>query len=252
MSYILQVAAFILFISIVAVCLMLFWRRRIGIHQLQMNHAVSGVIYAVVGTIFAVTVALIVDTVYDEYLLAEKRVVHEAFQLTNLYELADWYPDNGGPALKQTLSLYVRAVVETEWPQSRSVMNQASPEATQAFHNIANCVRSIQPKNFQQQTAYNEMVQKLSSLNEARYSRLYMRPPSIPPAMWLLVITGGIITVGFTMSFGMDSTWGQMLAVFSVTALICSNIMLMFIVHYPFNGIDITPPYPLLELLKRF
>lgn len=252
MHYIAQVFAAIISLSILSVAVMLFWRRRIGIQKLRMNHEVGGVVYTVVGTIFAVTVALIVDTIYDEYLLAEKRVANEAFQLSNLYHLADWYPDNGGPELKKLLAVYVRTVVETEWPKSREALNKASPEAHQAFRDISRHIRGIQPVGFHQQTAYSEMVQKLSTLNEARYSRLYLRPPSIPAAMWLIVFTGGIITIGFTMFFAMESTRVQMIVVFAVTALICSNFMLMFVVHYPFNGVNITPPYPLLELVYKF
>lgn len=252
MHYIFQVSAAVLILSGLSVFLMMYWRRRIGVQRLRMNHEVGGFVYAVVGTIFAVTVALIVDTVYDEYLLAEKRVTNEAFQLSTLYQLADWYPDSGGPALKLALMQYVKTVVETEWPKSRDMLNHASPEANRAFQAIAFQVRNMHPGSFQQQTAYGEMVQKLSSLNEARYSRIYVRPPSIPAAMWILVLTGGVITIGFTMFFAMESARVQMMVVFSITALICSNIMLMFIVHYPFNGITVTPPYALIELLKKF
>ena len=141
--------------------------------------------------------------------------------------------------------------METEWPRNREMLNTVSPEATQAFHDIEMQIRSLPPANFQQQTAYSEMMQRLSGLNEARYSRLYMRPPSIPAAMWFIVVVGGVITIGFTMFFAMESTRVQAIIVFAITALICSNIMLMFLVHYPFDGIGITPPYPFLELMHR-
>ena len=250
--YLVQFFGIIFLISAIAVGLMMWSRRRIGVHRLKLNHEVAGFVYAVVGTIFAVTVALVVDTVYDEYLLAEKRLSREALQLSSIHMLADWFPSNGGPALKHGLEQYVRTVVETEWPRNASMLSKTAPESDQALLQVSRYVIEIQPVSIQQQAAYSELVQRLASLNEARYSRIFERQPGIPSAMWVIVIAGAIITIGFTMFFAMESTPAQILVVFSVTALICSNLMLIFTVHYPFNGAGITPPYALLELMKRF
>ena len=102
MMYILQVFLAIIVLAGLSVWLMLYCRNRIGIQKLRMNHEVAGFVYAVVGTIFAVTIALIVDTVHDEYLLAERRVANEAFQLSNLHQLARMVPRKRrpGPAAK--------------------------------------------------------------------------------------------------------------------------------------------------------
>ena len=249
--YVLQIFALIFFVSLIAVGLMLWLRRMVGVHRLRMNHEVAGVVYAVVGTIFAVTVALVVDTVHDEYLIAEKRVSAEAFQISTLYILADWFPANGGPELKQSLIQYVRAVVETEWPRSISMLNKPSAEADQAFQQIALQVRGLQPVTLHQQTAFTEIVQRFASLNETRRYRVFDHHSGIPSAMWVIVIAGALITIGFTTFFSMESTHAQILIIFFVTALICSNIILLFTVHYPFDGVSITPPYPLMELLKH-
>ena len=250
--YVLQNYAVIVFVSLIAVSLMLWLRRKIGVHRLRLNHEVAGVIYAVVGTIFAVTVALVVDTVHDEYLIAEKNTAREAFQIANIYLLADWFPAGDGSELKLSLTQYVKTVVETEWPRSTSMLNKSSPEADQAFLQITRQIRELKPVSFHQQSAYAEMLQRLSSMTEARYLRIFEQHPGIPAAMWMIVITGAIITICFTMFFAMESTHAQILIVFAVTALICSNFMLLFTVQYPFNGLSITPPYPFLELLKRF
>ena len=250
--YVMQIFAIIFFVSLVAVGLMLWLRRMVGVHRLRLNHEVAGVVYAVVGTIFAVTIALVVDTVHDEYLVAEKRVSAEAFQVSTLYMLADWFPANGGPALKQSLVQYVRTVVETEWPRSISMLNKSSLDADQAFQQVARQVRELQPVTIHQQTAFTEIVQRFASLNETRHYRVFDHHSGIPSAMWVIVIAGAVITIGFSMFFSMESTHAQILIIFFVTALICSNLMLLFTVHYPFNGVSITPPYALLELLKNF
>ena len=88
--------AIILALSVLAVIAMLWFRRRVGTDALRRNHEVAGFVYSVVGAIFAVTVALGADTAHDEYIQAEKVAAAEAIQVANLYQLADWFPQEDG------------------------------------------------------------------------------------------------------------------------------------------------------------
>ena len=95
--------AIILALSVLAVIAMLWFRRRVGTDALRRNHEVAGFVYSVVGAIFAVTVALGADTAHDEYIQAEKVAAAEAIQVANLYQLADWFPQEDGKLVKGLL-----------------------------------------------------------------------------------------------------------------------------------------------------
>lgn len=243
--------AVILLLSLLAVVVMLWFRRRFGTEKLRRNHEVAGFVYSVVGAIFAVTVALVVDTVHDEYIMAERVATTEGVQVASLYQLADWFPGNGDVRLKQNLKHYAQSVVNKEWNLADQRGEPASPETEAAFLEVVKSVQTLAPTTIQQQTAYVELVHSLSVLREYRYSRLYGRQGKMPPPLWVTVILGGIITIGFTLFFSMESSRAHIILVFAVSVLIWSNIMVIAQVHYPFNGFDVTPPHAFIEWLAR-
>jgi hypothetical protein len=243
--------AVILLLSLLAVVVMLWFRRRFGTEKLRRNHEVAGFVYSVIGAIFAVTVALVVDTVHDEYITAERVATTEGVQVASLYQLADWFPGNGDVRLKQNLKHYAQSVVNKEWNLAVQRGEPASPETEAAFREVVKSVQTLAPVTIQQQTAYVELVHSLSQLREYRYSRLYGRQGKMPPPLWFTVILGGIITIGFTLFFSMESSKAHVILIFAVSVLIWSNIMVIAQVHYPFNGFDVTLPHAFIEWLAR-
>ena len=100
-----------------AVVIMYRIRYRFGKDVLRQNHEVAGFIYAVVGSIFAVNIALAVDTAHDEFLLSEKQTAHEVARIVAVYRLADGFDNQTGQALQQELKQYLRLVIDDEWPR---------------------------------------------------------------------------------------------------------------------------------------
>lgn len=238
-------------LSVSAVMVMLWFRHKVGTESLRRNHEVAGYVYSVVGAIFAVTVALVLDTVHDEYNTAERFAAAEATQIASLYQMADWFPGGGDVRLKQQLRQYAQIVVDKEWNREIHSSKSSVPEAEGAFRDIVTSIRTLAPVTIQQQAAYTEMIQQLSSLREYRDGRLFGRHSSLPFPIWFSVVFGGVITIGFTLFFSMHNPRAQMLLIFFISALIWSNIMVISQVHYPFNGIDITPPRAFIDWLGR-
>ena len=251
MSVFLLYISLVLVLSGLAVVVMLWLRRRIGTETLRRNHEVAGFVYSVVGAIFAVTVALMVDTVHDEYIAGERCAASEAVQVGTLYHLAEWFPEQGGKQLQLDLKKYVQAVVGPEWVRMMQPENRSAPEAETAFHEVSESLRLLRPLSLQQQAAYAEMIQRFSALREYRYTRLFGKRYEMPFPLWFTVILGGTITIGFTLFFSMHSTRAQGLMVFVISALIWSNIVVISEVQYPFNGLSNAPPRAMLQLLQR-
>ena len=241
----------VLLLSSLAVVVMLWLRRRIDGDVMRRNHEVAGYVYAVVGAIFAVTVALMVDTVHDEYIAGEKCLASESIAASSLYQLADWFPERGGKPLQQNLRDYVNAVVGPEWARMGQEKARTAPEAEVAFSAIAVSLRNINPETVQQQAAYSEMIQRFTALREYRYTRLFGKRYELPFPLLFTVIFGGVVTIGFTLFFSMHNTTAQALLIFFVSAMIWCNILIISEVQYPFNGLGITPPRAMLQLQER-
>lgn len=231
-----------------AVAMMIWVRKKFGKDVLRQNHEVAGFVYAVIGSIFAVNIALVVDTVHDEFILAEKQAAHEAAQVSATYRLAEWF-DNGGTMQKQ-LKEYTRLVISEEWPRMVRSWERGSPKASNQILRMVAAAKNFTIDTPNRQVAYAELLQRLSELQDARKERIYGEQANIPLGLVIVVLCGSFIIIGFSFFFAMDNHRMQIVIVSLVSILVWGNIMLVFSVRYPFNGIFSIPPNAFIDVLK--
>src|SRR5919112_217394 len=80
------------------------------------HNDVAGFIYAVVGVIYAVLLALMVIAVWEEHEEAKATVREEANGLADVFWLAHRLPEPVGPRLQELARSYATVVAEDEWP----------------------------------------------------------------------------------------------------------------------------------------
>src|SRR5688500_20336382 len=84
--------------------------------QLAQHTDVAGYVYAVIGVIYAVVLALVVIAAWEEYRDARAAVADEASAVLNLARSANGWPDPDRAAVETALVAYARNVVDVEWP----------------------------------------------------------------------------------------------------------------------------------------
>src|SRR3712207_2925626 len=80
------------------------------------HNDVAGFIYAVLGVIYAVLLALVVIAVWEEFGRARVTVEGEANALAEIFWLAHRLPEPEGRHLQELARSYAEEVVEEEWP----------------------------------------------------------------------------------------------------------------------------------------
>src|ERR687896_1362547 len=80
------------------------------------HNDVAGFIYAALGVIYAVLLALVVIAVWEEYRAARETVEQEANAAADIFWLADRLPEPRGTHLQELLRSYAQEVVHREWP----------------------------------------------------------------------------------------------------------------------------------------
>src|SRR3712207_7278991 len=80
------------------------------------HNDVAGFIYAVLGVIYAVLLALVVIAVWEEFGRARVTVEGEANALAEIFWLAHHLPEPEGRHLQELARSYAEEVVEEEWP----------------------------------------------------------------------------------------------------------------------------------------
>src|ERR687889_2046496 len=82
----------------------------------QQHNDVAGFIYAALGVIYAVLLALVVIAVWEEYGAARETVEQEANAAADIFWLADRLPEPRGTHVQELVRSYAEGVGHREWP----------------------------------------------------------------------------------------------------------------------------------------
>ena len=86
------------------------------------------------------------------------------------------------------------------------------------------------------------IVANLNELVKYRQLRILAAQRDLPGSIWIAVIAGAVITIGFTFLFGTENVWAQISFVSMLAALIAVNIYVVIEFEYPFLGYTIVEP----------
>lgn len=102
-------------------------RRAVPVIVRREHNDVAGFIYAVVGIVYAVLLALVVIAVWEEHEAAKATVVTETNELAEVFWLAHRLPGAEGQHLQELAQSYARVVIEEEWDLMEQ--GRSSPQA---------------------------------------------------------------------------------------------------------------------------
>ena len=82
----------------------------------QKHNDVAGFIYAALGVIYAVLIALVVIAVWESFQAANETVEQEANAAADIFWLANQLPEPRGTHVQELVRSYAEEVVHREWP----------------------------------------------------------------------------------------------------------------------------------------
>jgi protein-S-isoprenylcysteine O-methyltransferase Ste14 len=198
------------------------------------HNEVAGFIYAVVGVIYAVLLALVVIAVWEEHEAAKATVGNEANELAEIYWLAHRFPAPEGHRLQELARSYARLVVEEEWALMER--GRSSPHAWALLDEMRLGVQDVGVRTSADQVLFEQGLDRVHGLADARRMRLVEANEGIPAVLWAVLVFGGIVTVGFTYLFGLENTWAHRLMVMAVAGVIALVLFTIGSLEYPFSG----------------
>jgi hypothetical protein len=141
-------------------------------------------------------------------------------------------------------------VVKEEWPlmgQGRS-----SPKAWATLDEMRGAIQGLDPTTDAQQVLYEQALERVHGVADARRERLLDAREGIPAILWVVLIVGGIITVGFTYLFGLEDTTVHLLMVAALALTISLTLFTVAALDYPFSGDVHIHPSAFEQVLGRF
>jgi hypothetical protein len=225
-------------------------QRFVPIELRKQHNDVAGFIYAVVGIAYAVLLGLVVVAAWEQYQIANDTTEREANELAELFWLGQRLPPTEGHRLQELTRSYARVVVDEEWPLM--ARGESSPRAWALIDEIRLTVQNLNPDTEAGQVLYAQALERVHDLADARRDRLVEAQQGIPGILWVVLVTGAIITVGFTYLFGLDDTTTHTLMVALLALIIGLVLFTIGSLEYPFRGDVHLGPDAFELVLKRF
>ena len=209
-------------------------RKRVRSTRTEGHNEIVGFIFATVGVIYAVLLALVVFSVWESYATAEQAAAREAGAAIALYRNTSIFPPATQVPLQRELRTYVRAVLDDEW-QTMAYGNP-SPRALTALNALYNGYDSLKPSNPWQVAMYQESFSRLNDLSTERSLRILSSKAALPGIFWSVLILGALITLACAVLLYLENAGVHLLLSGLLAALVSSLLFLILVVDHPFSG----------------
>ncbi len=229
-----------------AVGLLLLVRRFVAVERLEPHNDVSGFVFAGVGVVYAVLLAFLVIGVWEGYEEQRRIIDSEAGHLVTVHRLAGMI--EGADATKAATRAYAESVIRDDWPAMRS--GRLSGDADAAFHEIA--MEATRVPAFSTGGGWADLyVNDLHELRMARTARATAVASSLPGVLWLVLVLGGAIAVGYVVLYGMRNLLLHVILTAAFAALVGLSVGVVVVLDAPYRGPDGIPPDAFLRAIER-
>lgn len=195
---------------------------------------VAGFIFGAVAVMYSVLLAFVAIVAWETLSTAGQTTYTEANDLANIFWIGHSLPSPLGGKIDHLCLKYADTVTYTEWPLM--AQGKTSPEAESLIREIRADVYGFKPQTIQQQVLYQQALGSMESLSAARRIRLDMIDEQIPEPLWLALIAGGVLAVGFCLAFGVESKRAHIVMVLGYAAIVTILLLVIKDLQFPFGG----------------
>ena len=225
-------------------------RRRFPVDILQRHHEVGSLIIGLVGTMYAIMLGFMVVITWQAFKEATLVVEHEANYLGDLSRVAMGFPPEKRDPLTQAMRDYARYVVTEEW--DAMAQQSDSDHVSESLNTLWRMyIQEIQPQTSVESVLYPLSLRLLQDLTDRRRIRLQYSRNTLPTIFWILLWSGGGITVLCSYFFAMESTLSQAIMTAVLAAMIALMLLLILALNNPFQGDVRVSPRPIREQMEN-
>jgi hypothetical protein len=229
-------------VCLVAVAGLELVQRLVPAEKRQQHNDVAGFLYAVVGVVYAVLLALLVIAVWERYQGARETVESESNAVADIAWLASRLPEAERHQLQELARSYAQEVLDEEWPVMEQGMEgklegeRGTPEGWNLVDDMRATLQELEPVTEAESQLNAEGLDQIDRLGDDRRLRLVAAEEGLPGVLWAVLVFGAVVVIGFTYLFGLQNTWAHRLMVAALTAVIALVLFTIGAMEYPFSG----------------
>ncbi len=217
-------------LSVAGMCLV---RKRVSRAALEACHEVAGFLLAIVGTLYAILVGMIVVSSQAKVDQASAMAVSESNTLSNMFHLSNTFSQPSKHEIRQSIHAYAEAAFAQDWSKVEEGLEKE--ETVAPYRSLWKAVTGFKPEGENQKECYSLMLENLEELSSSRKYRMVAAKGTLPPVLWAVLIAGGIMIVLFTYFFFLESLLAQILMTACVAIFLSMNVYLIYICQNPYR-----------------
>jgi len=229
-----------------------FVRKKYAAEVLKENHEVAAIIFNAFGLLYGVVVAFVVFVTWSGYDEATKNLQMEANETIDIFHSAKAFPEPVRTTIRQGLMDYATSVHADEL--KRMSVGEISLHSRSTLRNLINLFNTMDQGSAPNRELYAESLRCLNQLAEYRRLRVFAGNNTIPSAIWLVLLTGGLITVSYTYFLGVKNVRAQYLMTAALTVTITLILVLIYILDHPFtgaSGVSVEPLRQAMDVMQQ-
>jgi Na+/proline symporter len=222
-------------------------RRKYPPDVLKENHEVAAIIFNAFGLFYGVMVAFVVFVTWSGYSDATKSLQMEASQVADIFHSTEAFPEPVRSVIKKALMDYLTSVYRDEL--KRMDRGEVILHARSPLHAVMTAFYQTDDRSFPNRELYAETLKRLNNLAEYRRLRIFAANDTVPLAIWLVLLVGGLFTILYTFFFGMKNIRAQYVITTTLTVTITLILFLIYVLDHPFTGTSKVSAEPLKEVI---
>jgi hypothetical protein len=225
-------------------------RRIVPEQEHQANNEVAGFIFAAVGVIYGVLLAFMVLVVWQSFDEAQLTVEQEANTIVNVFRLGQEVQEPYGSEIQALAKEYAQNVINQEWDDMAFGRSSASVDDT--LEKLWALHRRLHADKVEAQAHQEQFFDSMEALGGYRRIRLLDARADIPMLMWALLISGAVVTIGFTLFLRAPNWKAHLLMAAMFAGLVAFVLLLIIELDNPFAGDIKVGPLSFQQALDMF
>jgi hypothetical protein len=210
-------------------------RKTVHAHFLRQHHDMAGPFFNTLGAIYGIFLAFIVSNTWHYYDQTSSNIVQEARYLESLHNNTAAMREPYRSQIRTLLRQYRDDLVSREWPALSS--GSSSPEATATLKSLTQAYASQQLSGETSDGPFfSASVHNLEAMKGLRASRIDDAASGLLPFLWIILIAGAALTVGFSYLFGAQNFATHAVMTMLLTAVIALAFYTILTLDFPFTG----------------
>jgi hypothetical protein len=115
-------------------------------------------------------------------------------------------------------------------------VGEPSDAVVRDLDRLSQSIFKVSPETQQEMALYQDTLRLLAVMTDNRNERLDSADGSMPRILWLVLIAGALITLGYPAFFGSINLLAQILMTAALAELVALAMLLGLAFDYPFTG----------------